>query len=222
MSQYNIAYFEKDNCGRLVDFNEQYLADIGIADKNSIKGKCESDIDVLKDFYSRYLRAEREVRLLKKTSIQKEYFYFDGEGKKPVITTRKYMSTNDVEIKGYYFKLQEKPVTWDGRYITIHNFFKPVKLTLLKFYILTLRCHGLSNYEISKKFHRAESTIRNTTHVIFDTFGIYEFIELARYYDLGGWLNKLTISLLEQKFQPQVQPSYAVNNMKKVNSHSIH
>ena len=43
MSQCTVAFFEKDNCGRFVNFNEKYLIDIGISGKNSVKGKREID-----------------------------------------------------------------------------------------------------------------------------------------------------------------------------------
>jgi DNA-binding NarL/FixJ family response regulator len=66
--------------------------------------------------------------------------------------------------------------------------------------VLTLKCRGHNNLEIANRTFRAESTIRNIVQDLYCAFEVYDFVTLARYYDLGGWLNKLTMQLLSERF----------------------
>ncbi|WP_395946868.1 hypothetical protein [Caedibacter taeniospiralis] len=200
MTQHQFAFFEKDKHGKLVNINKQYLTYLGIQDEKELCGKSEVDIAELKPFHKMYSIGEQEARLLKGVSVQKELFYFSDKGPESIITTRTYLNLDKVEIRGFFFKIAKTPVTWDGKNLTIWNYFKPVKLPLLKFYVLTLKCRGHNNLEIANRTFRAESTIRNIVQDLYCAFEVYDFVTLARYYDLGGWLNKLTMQLLSERF----------------------
>ncbi|WP_192484596.1 MULTISPECIES: response regulator transcription factor [Cysteiniphilum] len=204
MNNYNIGFFEKDHQGKLISVDQGYLKHLGknIAD---VVGKMEVDICELKPFHKQYSIGERESILLKGTSIQRELFYFNESGPEPIITTRAFIKHAPYIIRGFFFKLSKSPVSWDGKYLTIHNYIKPAKLSLLKFYVLTLKCRGLSNLEIAKRIYRAESTVRNIIQDLHIIFEIYDIITLSRYFDLGHWLNKLTIELLSEKFGTNLQ-----------------
>ncbi len=200
MAQHEFAFFEKDKLGRLVNINKQYLSYLGVEDEKELQGKSEVDIAELKPFHKIYSTGEKEARLLKGVSIQKELFYFSDKGPESIITTRTYLNLEKVEIRGFFFKIAKTPVTWDGKSLTIWNYFKPVKLSLLKFYVLTLKCRGHNNLEIANRIFRAESTVRNIVQDLYCLFEVYDFVTLTRYYDLGCWLNKLTIHLLSENF----------------------
>lgn len=195
-SNSNLAFFEKNKSGEIVHVNRRYLDDLGL-DEASVTGKAEVGIDLLKPFAGLYSIGEREAILTGTLSIRKELFYFRETGVSSVITTRKYVNSGDIGIRGFYFKIGDTPVIWDGQRIHVTNYHTTVKLSLFKFFVLLLKCRGHSNHSISKITCRAESTVRNITQDLYCKFDVFDFVTLARYFDLGGWLNELTLSLIE-------------------------
>ncbi|WP_119344204.1 hypothetical protein [Facilibium subflavum] len=195
-----VAFFEKDRKGLLVNINAHYLSDLGIRDSQELIGKKEVDIKVLEPFHEMHSIGEREARLCRGLSIQKELFYFHDTGIQQIITTRRYFPTGPIEIRGFYFKLKENAITWDGQQLHILNFYKPIQLNLFRFYVLVLKCRGHSNQSVSNIVCRAESTIRNIVQDLYCSFEIFDFVTIARYFELGQWLNDMTISLLEKHY----------------------
>ncbi|MBK2125685.1 response regulator transcription factor [Fangia hongkongensis] len=200
------AYFEKDAHGRLININDVYLKYLGHKNIDRVIGRQEVEISELRPFHKLYSIGEREVHLFKGISIHKELFYFNDVGIQPIITTRHYVNQDDIYIKGFFFKLHESPTVWDGKNLIILNYFRPVKLSLLKFYVLSLRCRGVSNLEIANYIFRAESTVRNIIQGLYTDFEVYDFVTLARYFNLGQWLNETSLSLLDKRFGLTKEP----------------
>ncbi|MBK2124801.1 hypothetical protein [Fangia hongkongensis] len=199
-----IGYFEKNRDGKFITVNEQYLEDLGYDNDKLITGRLENQIIELKPFYDRfYAIGERTACITRGVSIQKELRYIHDKGASPVITTRKYVNLSHARIIGFYFKLRKNAISWDGKVITIHNYFKPITISPLNFYVLTLKCHGLTNQEIEKRTHRAGSSIRSIIQNIYATFEVFDFIQLASYFHKGNWLNEKSLQILENQFNAQ-------------------
>ncbi|GGF93341.1 MULTISPECIES: hypothetical protein [Cysteiniphilum] len=191
-----ISFFELDNEYRLISMNQRFMDDIKLKEKDLL-GKTALEIPSKKAFQQMYDLGNQEAILSKGISVRKDMALFN-DGVKPIITTKKYINHNNIYIRGFYFPFEQNATEVSGKKIIINNYLKEVKLSALNFYVLSLKCSGMTNTDIAQRVFRAESTIRNMILDMFCTFGVYDIVTLSRYYFLGEWLNHTSIKFMQQ------------------------